>query len=83
MGRRVRPHVREAFEFAGVSGSDAQQARTESNRRQRARVDVFVDLFAADDPVLRQLRHCYIWLCMRFEIFQTHAAFFLPQHFLI
>ena len=48
-------HLRHALERQGVDGRNAHQPGTESNRLQSAGLDLLVDLFSADQPILGQL----------------------------
>ena len=75
--RGWRGHVRAAFEPDGIGGSDPQQALADPNCWQCPCPDLLVHLFAADKPILRQLRDGHVRVGMRFEVLKAHG--FAPR----
>ena len=55
-------------------GADAEKPRTKPNGRQGAGFDLFVDLFAADEPILSQFRHGDVRFRMRLKVLDRHVT---------
>jgi hypothetical protein len=64
-------HMGAVFELQRVTRSNPQEPGAEANRRQRSCIDLFVDLFSADEPIARQLAYRDVGLLMRTQVLQT------------
>ena len=74
-----RTHIRAALEGARVDCTDSQKARTKPDRGQGAGLDLLINLFAANEPVLREFCHGNVRLSMRLKIMDSHATPYLKS----
>jgi len=65
-------HVRASLERARIVRADSQQAWTKPDGRESTGVDLFLYLFAANEPILRQFGDGDVRLQMRLKILDCH-----------
>ncbi len=66
-------HLGASLERLRIGLSDSQQAWTKLDGGQCTGVDLFVNLFAADEPIRRQFGNGYVRCRMRLKILDYHA----------
>jgi hypothetical protein len=73
-----RPHLGKPFKIERVRRADTEQPWTQPDRPQGARFDLFVNLFSADKPILRELANSYPRLAMRSQSLNLVSPMLCP-----